>query len=118
MCCVVQYASESPSTSSLVTLARKIRSFWTDSAARHGRMGRELPRLFREGGLQQIDVVPAAVYLSDYRVANEGCSLEHATSGARSWRLPWQGGGSEGNQPTSARDSVGLTARPRPGRVS
>ena len=66
-----------------VTLARKIRSFWTDSAARHGRMGRELPRLFREGGFQQIDVVPAAVYLSDYRVANEGCSLEHAAELAR-----------------------------------
>jgi SAM-dependent methyltransferase len=67
-----------------VALARRVRAAWTDHGGRHGRIGRELPRLFREVGLADIDVTPMAVYLTDYRVANEGCSLEHAAELARS----------------------------------
>ena len=34
-------------------------------------------------GLADLDVTPAAVYLSDYRVANEGCELEYSAELAR-----------------------------------
>jgi SAM-dependent methyltransferase len=66
-----------------LALERRILAIRTDAGTRNGRMGRALPRLFRGAGLAEIDVMPAAAYVSDYRVANEGCALEHAATLAR-----------------------------------
>jgi SAM-dependent methyltransferase len=66
-----------------VALERRISRVRTDLVARNGRIGRELPRLFRDAGFADLDVIPAAVYLSDYRVANEGCELEYSAELAR-----------------------------------
>src|SRR5262245_21401936 len=66
-----------------IALVRRILAYGTDVGTRHGRIGRELPRLFRNAGLADLDVTPAVFYVSDYRLANEGCTLEHRAELAR-----------------------------------
>ncbi len=52
------------------------------ATTRNGRMGRQLPRLFRRAGLVEVGVVPVTITIGDYAVANQifgfGDALERA----------------------------------------
>lgn len=58
------------------TLLRKFVAFICDHMVKNANIGRQLPNLFKEAGLEQVAVQAAAIVLSDYELANKLWGLE------------------------------------------
>lgn len=65
---------------------RKIVNWWCDHI-RNGWIGRQLPSLFKEAGLKEIDIYPRTFVITDYTLANRFWNLREAAKRAQEAKI-------------------------------